>query len=92
MSGTYEAIMRQMYFLSLEEAATPSNYAQVIMDHWWIVDPEKGLMFFGRGYAPQCNSNQKIAESIAKIHPTCEVKHLELVYVPRRLQDWSGGY
>jgi hypothetical protein len=78
---------RETKYLSVEDAEKPTQGAEVWLDHWWIVDPEKGLIFY-HGYAPQCNSDKRITDAIeAKGQFHGEVKQIPIVYIPRHLQN-----
>lgn len=81
------------HFLSITSAISPisGTYSRLVQDSWWIVHPNRGLVFFkhphyrnGMG-APQCNPNElitrKLAETIAYEFPV-EVRWFERVWVP----------
>lgn len=54
-------------YLPLEVATTPPpGQVRHFKDHWWAVDPERGLLFYkmGRSRSPQCNTNQAITDRL----------------------------
>lgn len=83
----HEKITSDLSYLPESEATTPTEGADVMLDRWWSVHPEKGLIFY-KTYSPQCNSNEQIARNIcAKLYPDALVKFIPVVFVPRRMQD-----
>ena len=71
----------RLKFVPLEQAIIPpSGLIEHIKDRWWAVHPNKGLIFWGKGQSPQCNSNKDIAERIFVIYPWAEVKFIPSVF------------
>ncbi len=57
-------------------------------DSYWVVHPEKGLAFFGKGYShPQCNTNREI--SVRLCPEWGEIKFFPHVLVPLELSDYQ---
>jgi len=68
-------------------ALPTDGHWDVYADRWWCVDPEKGLLFYGK--APQCNSNEGIARKIqAKAYPDAELRFIERVYLRHDCGDY----
>lgn len=65
-------------FLPVEEAVSPrgGTYFQHYVDHWWVVHPEHGLLFYNRKNrrtgrrwqrglgSPQCNTDERISKMV----------------------------
>lgn len=79
-------------FLPVEEAVAPRGglYFQHYVDAWWLVHPDKGLLFYRRGLgglgSPQCNTDERVTRMLfAKDPPPIdgiEVRKLASVWVP----------
>lgn len=84
---------RQLSYLSLEDALRPHDGAQVWVERWWVVDPAKGLVFYGSSRSPQCNQNWLTAKLIRRTnHPDAELRFLPLVFLPPlRDSAWVAG-
>lgn len=89
----------QFNFLSIDEATNPTKgqFFERMTDRWWIIHPERGLVFykgpFRYGFgSPQCNHSeaiaQKIADSVTYDFPH-EVCKLDLVWIPVNPRDFS---
>lgn len=50
-------------YVPLDELTTPREGA-VLVDRWWLVDPEKGAIFYE--FSPQCNSSKTLCESMRR--------------------------
>lgn len=83
-------------FLSEDIATAPPNngFCLIIRNRWWVVCPNRGLVFFwSRGErglgSPQCNNNESIAKRLGnnKIFNT-SIKFIPLVFVPIDLWDY----
>lgn len=82
----------RLCFRTLAEATTPKNGYVVMLDHWWVTCPERGLVFYrspgeraGALGSPQCNRNESITRTvIARLWPQFEVTFVPLVYLPMR--------
>ena len=80
----------RLVYMSEDEASAASGLCAVLRDRWFVVHPERGLVFFQfkrggglRGASPQCNSNENIARSIARMYPWAEVRLIPFVLVPQ---------
>ena len=65
-------------FLPVDEATAPGQggFFQHYVDAWWVVHPERGLVFFnpkntrtgrrrfGRYGSPQCNADERISRKV----------------------------
>lgn len=76
--------MKRYRFVSVEKLTTPFDGARVMLNRWWVVTPDRKVMFF-RGFAPQCNSEESIAKRLAVKdgmypHP-CSVEFIPLAFV-----------
>lgn len=71
-------------YVSLDEATTPRD-GPVLTNRWWIYKPDQGIIFVNK--YPQCNQYQRPMESVRKlIYPDAELIHLDVVFIPQRLQ------
>lgn len=69
------------HYLPIEKAARPVT-GKVIVDSWWICHPERGLLFVGRGWDPQCNSSKIVVEHLrAGLYEYHEVVFVPLVFL-----------
>jgi hypothetical protein len=86
-------------FLPLAEAVNPPK--QGLFTHWvnawWLVHPDKGLLFyrFGRrrGWgSPQCNTDERVTRMLFEKAPPpfegIEVQHLPSAWVPADPDDY----
>ncbi len=75
---------RGLVYVGFDAAVTPRD-GKVLTNRYWVVHSEKGFAFFAmdRDFAaPQCNSDQRIAETIRdKMYPDHEVRFAEVVYM-----------
>jgi len=70
--------------IPVEEARRPKNGATVYTDKYWAV--QDGCVLFFRGFAPQCNSNKKLAEMVTtKLYPEAKVKFFDCIYHYERI-------
>jgi hypothetical protein len=78
----------KFHFMSLEQAKAPKEHIVYnIVNSWWVVHPEKGLTFWGKGYgSPQCNTNEAISKRLYP--PWGEVKFIERVFAPCNVGDY----
>jgi hypothetical protein len=80
-----------MYHFVAENDATihsRSPYLHQYLDSWWVVHPEKGLVFYGEGYGhPQCNRSKELSERLCPEWGT--IKFFERVLVPLNLSDYK---
>lgn len=69
----------RLKFVLLDKLATPpGGLIEHLKDRYWVVDPERGAVFYriGKrdGWAPQCNSNESVTKVIVeRMHPWAEV-------------------
>lgn len=76
-------------------AGPPNGFCQVLSSRWWLIDPEKGLIFYWyKGYkglgVPQCNRNLAIVNQLrGKLRPNIALEYIERVFVPIELSDWQ---
>ena len=79
----------KFHFLPLDQATASRAWAvHQFFDSWWVVHPEKGLAFFGKGYgSPQCNKNESISRRLCPAWG--EVKFIEYVKVPLNVSDYN---
>lgn len=83
-------------FLPLEQATSnpKGGICQVIRDNWWLVHPEKGLLFFwsqgtkGLG-SPRCNRSESIVRRVGTTCEGAEIRFLPLAIVPIDLSDYK---
>lgn len=83
-------------FLPLDKVDTAHGHCDARRDHWWIVHPTKGLMFWqqnlrserlGYGWG---NSSKTITERIRDMHfPWASVQQFPLVLVPIHARDFE---
>jgi len=79
-----------LLFVPLDELTTPKTGQEVIANHWWMVDPARGAVFFKRGKhvrdaSPQCNMNKAICELLKpKLYPDFEIQFIPVAYIPMR--------
>ena len=78
-------------FVSMEEATTPHERDMVMLNRWWSVCPERGLMFWKR-YSPQCNKSELISRKIGEMYPWAETVLVPVVFVPARHQTPPERY
>lgn len=71
--------------MSLQELTTPKNGRLCMLDHWWVVTPDRHVLFYTG--SPQCNANEAIAKRILeKLHPGCTAEFVDVAYLPQRRQ------
>ena len=74
--------------VKIEHAITPplcGGAFDITVNCWWITDGEH--IFFYKGFAPQCNQQKHIAESIRdRLYPGMDVAHLPVVYREHRCE------
>lgn len=60
---------QKLLWVTLGEAAVPPNgLIQHFKDYHWIYHPDRGILYWGnhRHWAPQCNQERSIAESVCE--------------------------
>ena len=68
------------------------DLVQVFNNYWWITDHNDNALFF-RSRNPQCNANQKVAESIRdRLYPGYEVRLLPIALIPIKVTDGEFDY
>lgn len=75
----------RLSFVPFDVAATPPpGLIDHHKDRWWIVHPEKGILYWtknkGRDRFPQCNSHKSIAEIWLKMFPWAEIRFMPSVF------------
>jgi hypothetical protein len=85
-------------FLPLEEAVSPKRggYFHHVINGWWAVHPEWGLVFWKKGQrpglgAPQYNSDERIVRSVGLRDipwPEVEIRQIPSVWVPIDISDY----
>jgi len=87
-------------FMPFEEASAPTKggYFEHFVDYWWLIHPEKGLVFWnpwvqrhgqrvrerhGLGW-PQCNTFRKSTDPVL---PGCTLRQIHSVFVQVYLSD-----
>lgn len=83
---------KRLIFIPLEKAIVcPSGFVQHIKDHWWVVHPEKGLVFWDKKVmSPQCNSNESLTRRIwEQMYPWAEIKFIPSVFRTINPSDWT---
>lgn len=76
-----------------------SGICSVMRNHWFMVHPERGLLFYQsnrrrkgqlRGASAQCNADRTVAEHLRqKLWPWAELRFYERVIVPISLGDYQ---
>ena len=59
----------------------PPGIVEHLKDRWWVVHPEKGVVYFRTGkdnLSPQCNGNEEIARRFLSAFP----EWAEVVLIP----------
>lgn len=74
---------KNLSFISMEEATTPREGTSVMLNRWWSVDPERGLMVW-RKYSVQCNQHESIARKVGAMYPWADTVFMPIVYLPAR--------
>lgn len=79
---------RRQQFLPFDRIAGPDHgRTETFVDQWWVVDPERGLLFveqLGRSkfVVPQCNPDERVARMLAsRYYPDFEVRQIPAVTV-----------
>jgi len=72
----------RLVFLPFDKAVDPpSGLIEHLKDHWWVVHPIKGLVFWDkRNQSPICNSNKTLTERFTKFYPWAEVRFFPSVF------------
>ncbi|MGI9492137.1 MAG: hypothetical protein ACR2QF_07045 [Geminicoccaceae bacterium] len=84
----------KLFYVPIDTAITPKN-GECIVDHWWSVHPEKGLVFWYQptGYlrseepSPQCNQDHHTSQFLTKrTYPDHECRQIHVVYLGHAMQ------
>jgi len=84
-------LSKRLRYLSFDQASTPTDHSLPIVNHYWLVHPDKGLVFYQSdryAIAPQANSNLLITNKINnKMYANFEfeVRLINVAYVPLKL-------
>lgn len=75
----------RLSFIPENEAARPKGgNVQCVIDHWWCVHPEKGLVIWDKE-CPQANPNRTVTETcLAKLYPWAVIKQIPVVFMQQR--------
>jgi len=83
-------------FLPLKDAMDGPNsgFCQIIRNSWWVVCPERGLVFFwSRGErglgSPQCNINEVICKRLGTTLPGATIEYVDKAIVPICMADFQ---
>lgn len=76
---------KRLRFVPIEEATVPPvGLIEHIKDYWWVVHPEKGVVFWRpnpRVEVPQGNFNKVVTEGIIKrMYPWAECRLIPSVF------------
>lgn len=84
----------RLRFISFEKVTTaPDGLCNHYKDRWWVVAPEKGVLFWKphKRWAghPQCNSNEALTKSLMeKLYPWAEIRFMPSVFVKAEPRDY----
>jgi hypothetical protein len=80
----------RLRFVPIETATTPpANLIDHIKDAWWVVHPQKGLVFWDKHRAPQCNRSEDITRRIAgAMYPWAEIRFIPSVFLRINPHDY----
>ena len=80
--------LNKFHFVPLtERTTTRSSIVYNYANKWWVVHPEKGLAFFGKGYgSPQCNNDKSISQRLCP--PWGRIEFIDRVLVPCNVADY----
>ncbi len=71
----------RLYFVPLAKATVPpAGLIEHIQDMWWVMHPEKGVVYFGKGRSAQCNINEGLTRRLAAMYPWAEIKYIPSVF------------
>jgi hypothetical protein len=77
-------------YVPLDQLQTPKSGYEVLVDYWWVIDPEKGALFYQRSTknqslgSPQCNRDENVTRNIgSKLYKDMEIRQIHLAYVQR---------
>lgn len=60
---------------------------EILVDRWWSVHPDKGLVFYSK--SPQCHRNAEIAKMLRdKYYPDAQVIFIPRVYLGHDCSDY----
>lgn len=87
----FEEDSDRLTFVALEVAVEPPpGLIKHIKDHYWIVHPTKGVVFFDKMKAAQCNVNAEIVRRVlAPMYPWAEVRLIPSVFRPIDPHDYT---
>lgn len=80
---------QKAFGIPLDELTRPRD-GDCLVDRWWVVHPEDGLMFYASekryatpsGASPQCNGQEAITRKLRdNLYPDCDVQFVPAVYV-----------
>ncbi len=78
-------------YIPLEKATVPPpGLIHHMKDMWWMVHPEKGLVFFDKMMSPQCNSIESITRRLSAPYAWAEVRQIPSVFYSINPSDYCG--
>ena len=82
----------RLIFVPLEKATVPPpGLIEHIANSWWVVHPEKGVVFWDKKYmSPQCNTNELLTKRFAAMYPWAEVRFIPSVFRRINPQDYCN--
>lgn len=81
----------KLIFIPKEKAIEPPvGIINHIKNHWWIVHPIKGLVFWDKKQrSPQCNSNEILTKHFKKeMYPWANVEFISSVFIQVDVKDY----
>lgn len=79
-------------YIPFEDVTKATGIVNAYHDHWWIVDPNQGLLMIklGRDSVTQCNRDEKVAEYLRnRLYPDLEIRQFPLVLVTVDPRDYQ---
>lgn len=79
--------LSKFHFLPEDQVESTAHHVYQYINYFWVVHPEKGLAFYGKGYTkPQCNRDQRISDMLCPVWGV--VKQIPRVIVPLNVNDY----
>ena len=73
----------------IAEIMAPKPGRIVYQESYWIVTPEREVLFFHKGHnSPQCNTNKEIVESWLPRFPGCTMEYMPMFYLEHNCYDY----
>lgn len=84
-----EADNPRLVFVPFEKATVPPpGLIEHIANAYWVTHPTKGVVFWDKMMAPQCNTNESITKRLSEMYPWAEVKLIPSVFRRVNPQDY----